>query len=148
MNFNEMFRKNVTYGSFKSHKKSQGFTLSLENKKGGESNWPIPPAPIRYKVKQFCLKYLWNIKKNDFLEDLLQRLKLTVLNESLIDINIRFLEVSDCKIKPSHCAPIWLGIHNKLNIEILATLSSKLNLIQSDIVIAESNVGIGLVTYG
>ena len=75
-------------------------------------------------------------------------LKLTVLNKSLIDINIRFLEASDCKIKPSHCAPVGLGIHNKLNIEILATFSSKLNLIQNDIVIAESNVGIGLVIHG
>ena len=30
-NFNEFFRKNVIYDNIKSHKKKQGFTLSLEN---------------------------------------------------------------------------------------------------------------------
>ena len=46
-NFNEIFRKDVTYDNIKSHKKNQGFTLSLEDtflekQQGGQ----IDPQPF------------------------------------------------------------------------------------------------------
>ena len=51
MNFNEMFRKNVTYGSFKSHKKNQSFTLFLENKKGGKGGVKLASSALPHPLK-------------------------------------------------------------------------------------------------
>ena len=58
-NFNEIFRKDVTYDNIKSHKKPGGFTLSLEDtyfeKPQGEggSNWLHPAFEKEWTY--FCL---------------------------------------------------------------------------------------------